>query len=314
MIAGLETLLAAAGLPPAQALRPLAGGANNRLWRVDTASGPAVVKAYFHHPDDPRDRHHHETAFAALAWQHGLRCLPRLLASDRDHRLALFAQVDGQPVRAADDQAVAQARDFAIALQALRPQAGALPTASEACFALAEHAATIDRRLARLLPTEAGAFVESAVMPPWRTIAGRLADADDGPLPASERCLSPSDFGFHNALRRPDGSLCFLDFEYAGWDDPAKLVGDFFNQVAVPVAPSHYAGFRDALVPPARRHRCDLLRPAYAVKWIAIVLNEFLPVDDSRRRFAGKDLAGRRARQLDKARAALARLADCSRG
>ena len=32
------------------------------------------------------------------------------------------------------------------------------------------------------------------------------------------------------------GELCFLDFEYAGWDDPAKMVADFFCQPAVPVA------------------------------------------------------------------------------
>jgi hypothetical protein len=38
--------------------------------------------------------------------------------------------------------------------------------------------------------------------------------------------LSPSDFGFHNALRMRRGGWCFLDFEYAGIDDPAKLLCD----------------------------------------------------------------------------------------
>src|SRR5258708_29751946 len=41
-------------------------------------------------------------------------------------------------------------------------------------------------------------------------------------------------FGFHNALLRPSQELCFLDFEYAGHDDPAKMVGDFFSQPAIP--------------------------------------------------------------------------------
>jgi len=49
-------------------------------------------------------------------------------------------------------------------------------------------------------------------------------------LPADETCLSPSDFGFHNALVDPSGALSFLDFEYAGRDDPAKPVSDFFCQ------------------------------------------------------------------------------------
>ena len=38
--------------------------------------------------------------------------------------------------------------------------------------------------------------------------------------------LSPSDFGFHNALLTKDG-LKFIDFEYFGWDDPVKLTCDF---------------------------------------------------------------------------------------
>ena len=30
-------------------------------------------------------------------------------------------------------------------------------------------------------------------------------------LDADQRCISPSDFGFHNALLQPDGRLKFLD-------------------------------------------------------------------------------------------------------
>ena len=46
-------------------------------------------------------------------------------------------------------------------------------------------------------------------------------------LPKSERCLSPSDFGFHNAICDVNGVYHFVDFEYFGWDDPAKMICDF---------------------------------------------------------------------------------------
>ena len=49
-----------------------------------------------------------------------------------------------------------------------------------------------------------------------------------------ELILSPSDFGFHNTLLASDGALKFFDFEYAGWDDPAKTAADFLRQ------PRHY--------------------------------------------------------------------------
>ncbi len=49
----------------------------------------------------------------------------------------------------------------------------------------------------------------------------------DLPLSPDEMTLSPSDFGFHNCIKDRKGDIYFLDFEYFGFDDPAKLVGDF---------------------------------------------------------------------------------------
>ena len=41
--------------------------------------------------------------------------------------------------------------------------------------------------------------------------------------------MSPSDFGFHNVIKKDD-FLYFIDFEYAGLDDPVKLICDFYCQ------------------------------------------------------------------------------------
>ena len=50
-------------------------------------------------------------------------------------------------------------------------------------------------------------------------------------IDSAERTLSPSDFGFHNALKRSDGRIVFLDFEYFGWDDPAKMTAEELARV-----------------------------------------------------------------------------------
>ena len=124
-------------------------------------------------------------------------------------------------------------------------------------------------------------------------------------------CLSPSDFGFHNALASAQG-LSFLDFEYAGRDDPAKLVCDFFCQPEIPVPMHHYAGFVSRLVQgleldEAARVRCRILVDAYRVKWACIMLNDFLPLDAARRAFAAEgSQAARCARQLAAAEAKIA--------
>jgi hypothetical protein len=130
-------------------------------------------------------------------------------------------------------------------------------------------------------------------------------------LPEDERILSPSDFGFHNALE-DGGTIRFFDFEYAGWDDPAKMVCDFFCQPRVPVPIAYWRDFTEGagLRADAIR-RAELLLPAYRLKWCCILLNDFLPEGRARREFAGGAAPdeARLASQLAKSRRALAAIA-----
>jgi len=134
-------------------------------------------------------------------------------------------------------------------------------------------------------------------------------------LPRSERCLSPSDFGFHNALREPSGRLRFLDFEYAGWDDPAKLVCDFANQPDRLLRHSLSNRIADVVIaahanPGELYRRITALRPLYQVKWACICLNDFLPAGRTRHQFTegqSTDNRLRRENQLSRARVMLAR-------
>ena len=50
-------------------------------------------------------------------------------------------------------------------------------------------------------------------------------------IDSNQCCILPGDFGFHNAIRTTKG-VKFIDFEFAGWDDPAKQhLILFFNLV-----------------------------------------------------------------------------------
>ena len=65
-------------------------------------------------------------------------------------------------------------------------------------------------------------------------------------LPQEWRSLVPSDFGFHNSLRRADGTLAFVDFEYFGWDDPVKLTADILLHPGQAARPPQRRRFRAA--------------------------------------------------------------------
>lgn len=307
----------------------LTGGGNNRVYRIDTSAGPVLLKEYFRHAKDSRDRLGAEQAFLQFAWAHGVRAIPQPLACDRAAGIAIYEFLVGGKLAPGEVTAahVDEAAAFFAAVNRHRhaPGAAALPVASEACFSLAEHLACVERRIARLgviepesdLHRQAAALVAERLVPAWQRVRAAVEARGlplEAPLAAADRVISPSDFGFHNSIVT-DSGLKFIDFEYAGWDDPAKTVCDFFCQPAVPVPREHFERFLAAAAdgshdPAALRERVRLLLPVYELKWCCIMLNEFLPVGDDRRAFARGDESHetRRLNQLHKVEASLGRL------
>ncbi|MEM6797570.1 MAG: hypothetical protein AAF725_26620, partial [Acidobacteriota bacterium] len=158
----------------------------------------------------------------------------------------------------------------------------------------------------------------------WRRFAERSrrllegAGVDpDAELDPQHRRLSPSDFGFHNALQDPEGRWSFVDFEYFGWDDPAKTLCDLLLHPRAGVPRRR----RKSLVQARLRalpgdltlpHRLRAGYPLFAIQWSLILLNEFLPRERQRRRLASPEAerdADRRPRQLRLSRNLLASLA-----
>ncbi|GIL00699.1 MAG: aminoglycoside phosphotransferase [Alphaproteobacteria bacterium] len=321
-------LAALAGEARPQSAELLAGGKNNRVWRVRLADGgDAILKQYYSDPRDPRDRLGAEWNFLTYAKAHGVANVPAPLACDRASHAGLYEFVAGRRLRPGevDARAVAAASDFIVAINAPPREPLSLAPGSEACFSVTDHLATVGRRVARLaeLDTsaphagEAAELVSANLAPMWEIVRARILteaasvgiDVGNAIAPV---CVSPSDFGFHNALAGNGGAITFIDFEYAGHDDPAKLVCDFFCQPEVPVAIDHFEPFLAALGAPlelaeADLWRCRALLAAYRIKWVCIILNEFLDVGASRRAFADtSDRAERAARQIERARRHLA--------
>ena len=134
--------------------------------------------------------------------------------------------------------------------------------------------------------------------------------ACDEVIPKEYQTLSPSDFGFHNALRMADGRIVFLDFEYFGWDDPAKMVSDFLWHPAMNVKEELRLYFVKHMVSifekdPHFKIRLKSSFPLFGLMWCLICLNEFIMVDAQRRDFARpqvKNITAVRLEQLAKAK------------
>ncbi|QIG52108.1 aminoglycoside phosphotransferase family protein [Nordella sp. HKS 07] len=326
---GVMALLERNGLSTVASTELLRGGKNNRVIRLSSDSGRRLVlKVYFQGVSDTRDRLRHEFSFATFAWTQGLRTLPQPIDAEPQHQCALFEFVEGNkpsypPTAAMIDEAVAFVLDVNRGRSS--PAADILPAGSEACFSIAQHIALVRQRIDRLLHTTgdeaALSWLRAELLPLWSAVEKEVARTatesgidKEQPLDKRDRIISPSDFGFHNAIvRTTGGRLCFHDFEYAGWDDPAKLFGDFFNQIEMPVPyealPAVAASFTALSSNPRDlAWRMRALLPVYAVKWCCIALNPFMATEAARRQFAGHDMdvifrqsLDRAARQLQRA-------------
>ena len=325
-----EWLTRSAGRPHPVALERLSGGRNNRVFRLVVAGGPPLLlKSYFSDPRDTRQRLAAEWGFLTLAWRRGIRAIPEPLAAEWQTHTGLYSFVIGRRLYAGEISMahVDVAADFVLELNAPPHDAEDLPPGSEACFSLAQHLETIGHRVGQLaiLPPDAPhrddveRFVRTALAPAWREVkkrilceAARLGHSLEVELAGNETVISPSDFGFQNALVEDSGRVVFIDFEYAGRDDPAKLVCDFFCQPEVPIPFEHYRRFVERIIgglglPPVHEFRCRLLLDAYRIKWVCILLNDIRLVGSAQRAFAGSHSWAQRCEaQLRKAESKIA--------
>lgn len=319
-------LIENSGLGALETLAPVHGGGNNRVLLATSTDGVRfLVKAYFHSQEDDRNRFLHEKAFYDLALKQGLESVPKVLGWNETARLGLFEFLEGRKLTPSEigTEAVADCARFFSRLNTSRQNfsENPMPKASEACFSISDHAALIQGRVNRLatalsdpaMDPEVAQWISSVLLPKWVHIRTTLVSDEicDGKQHAALTpglwCVSPSDFGFHNAFQTKRG-LVFFDFEYAGWDDPAKMACDFFCQPELPVPASEFEAFLNSTLlpgwnPEAYARRVRLLLPAYRVKWACIILNVFLSAQVARRQFADPSLASPEARQRQWAKA-----------
>tara|TARA_B100000676_G_scaffold309401_1_gene372872 strand:- start:2066 stop:3055 length:990 start_codon:yes stop_codon:yes gene_type:complete len=310
-------LLQANELGPVMSVKQLTGGRNNSVHLINTSTQNLVLKIFFHNKLDTRDRFTAETSFYAHCKSLNITSVPRLFAASREDQMLLLDFIVGRKLETSEISKISliKALNFLIEINSQSSLRSKIPTASEGGFSLKKHIEMIEIRLGRLekfvIDEAACDFIHTKLRPLWNRLIRPIARHKIYNSGHTERCISPSDFGFHNCLAQPDGNLIFYDFEYAGWDDPAKLICDFFCQVEIPV-PFIFLEFAIETLNFLAKEKRDfsertmLLLPAIKIKWCCLLLNEFLSSEEKRRRFAEQlNSPQRLTTQLRKANAVL---------
>jgi len=282
---GLLRFLSSQGWQEENAVRQLGAGHRHGVFLFVHGDRRAVLKV--HEPAVPgrRDAFAHEMLMHSFYAAQTGDAVSALLAHDEACRAIFFDHVKGEAVAGVDEGDLKHLAMFLVESNAPhileRARLHGVPMASESGSCTSDHWKCAVDRLDALLgasrtddvTSEMHDFLRSEVQP----VLGALKPPDGS---AVLPCLSPSDFGFHNVLRRDDGSLCFLDFEHGGWDDPAKLVADFILQPEMPLCAEAAECFLEVLgeSKPFGGDIRERVREALAIqkcKWTMIIVNVF---------------------------------------
>jgi len=314
-------------------IKNLKGGGNNRVYKVTTDSGiHYAAKFYFSHDREPRNRLKTEFSTLQFLWENGIKSIPQPILCDQTCSCAVYEYISGNkiPGAAVKEEDIDVLVQFLTQLKELKNREGSqyLSPASDSRFSVQDIVSGIEDRLNRLTPLlEQGeqyivlqTFLKNEFIPGFIEVTNwcqlrlnQFQMSFAAEITNGEKTLSPSDFGFHNALRRQSGEIAFLDFEYFGWDDAAKMISDCLLHPAWDFPDSLKHRFRDKMLSSFATYanltkRVEIVYPLCGLKWCLLLLNEFIPEYLLRRRFAevGKlDRSKKQTEQLIKAKQTL---------
>ena len=286
-------------------------GGNNCVYKIDIGNEAILGKVYYRDSYDSRDRFGQEVAFLKYLESIQNKESPSLIAQDQSSGAVCFDWIEGADF---DSQLASSGSYWNQCFSFLKNiQVGKnsievenLPDGSEAAFSLREHFSLLQSRRDywydhnQELPDKIRSFLMCELDEEYKNLAKELISHPDfnKELEPEERIISPSDFGLHNAKLGKDGKLVFFDFEYAGWDDPAKTIADFFAQPRFP-APSKesknlfstFSEIFSSSVMERLLSRLPLVNRIIRLKWCYIHLNDFHPTSSKRRVLSGKTLS-----------------------
>lgn len=272
------------------------GGGNSKVFCAEADGKKWAVKSYPPYAPNQRDRLLAECQTYEFLNQQHIPAVPSLKAISISERWLIIDWIDGAIPTEYTTIDINQAIQFLTNIAALNntPAAAELPLAAEACLSLDVLLQQIKQRTERLLAqpepdTTLIEFLTNDFQPiatqcQQQAIKGyqsnQLSTSDE--LPQQHRSLIPADFGFHNSLRDAKGNLHFFDFDYFGWDDPVKLLADILWHPKMQLSTGQQKQFVQGITTIYQKDslfttRFKYTQPLFGLRWVLILLNEFIP-------------------------------------
>ena len=288
----------------------LKGRGNSLLYKIrDNNNCEFILKLYPDLFSDNRERMITEVSAYNLVKK--FNQTPQVIAFNKALNAAVYEWVNGGHLSSINDDHMKQALDLIKNIKTLTVHEK-YSLASESCLSIADIISQIEKRYNCLLELKNKQLINflNETFKPLLDDAIKWSKAQWLNynllvyLPINQQVLSPSDFGFHNAILKKNGQVCFIDFEYFGRDDPVKLISDFVWHPGMSLSMKHKKKWLndtfeifhedDSII-----YRFKSTWALYGLRWVMIILNEFHKDGWGKRVYADNSLKKNRGNRLN---------------
>lgn len=285
-------------------MKRLAGGINNICYLIVLSDGRKLLAKKYYFDDQKRL----EREFEAVSYfdKIDLFNVPKPYIEDKKLYLGVYSFIDGKikGPREIGKKEILDLVNYAVKLHSIRPTKTARSkvtlTAIRPAFALAGHMNNLKFKLERFKKYFSGLSDSDSLKKKIEKLdfLGRLDVSIERLLEEipekelnrvlkwNERRINHIDFGFHNVIYKTNDRRdepYFIDYELSGWDDPARMIGDFMTHDKNRQIPhelrelflKEYKKARD--LGPKERNRLDMAVTLMDTEWVATYLWSIAP-------------------------------------
>ncbi len=266
-------------------------GINSEVYKLESKQGNYVYKEYKLGKSSKDERIKAEVDFINHLQSNGIDQIPKLFNYRLDELWSIQSWEEGEKLEKPSLKDWEELYAFILVLQETKKSSSAssLPLAADARFDLLQSISLTKEKITDLRRLSEQSkeleilrnFLEKQIIPSFEQtenkIIQELSKSNIRYIKSDELIISPSDVGFHNVIKNNSNKYIFMDFEYAGWDAPSKLICDLIlqpnhiqNNQMIDFTINHFKG---KLISEKMISRIRILANIYRIKWVSIILN-----------------------------------------
>jgi len=283
-------------------IKIIKSGKNSKIYKINTDKKKIILKFYY---GKNTLRIRKEFQFYRYLNQKNIKNVVTPIAFDFKNNCAALPYIDGSKIHKVQNKDIIQFSNFITKINQKNIHSKKIGLAVEGINKRENHIKICQNRINKLkrvdqkssIKRELYLFLNKKIIPTFKNVKKKINDKKIFYQPKyklykKDMIISPSDFGFHNAIKSKK-KIFFFDFEYGGYDDPVKLICDFYCQPNHKFSLKQKEKFKKLIIKKHKKFKeldylISELLPIHHLKWCCIILNEFISSKLSIRKHAGQ--------------------------